>query len=153
MSNNEYVRRRILQLIGLLIFAALWWWAESGTGSGPVPPPTATHETPAAAPSTDPPKVPAGLPGEVAETLSLIDAGGPFPYRRDGVVFENRERRLPQHPRGYWREYTVPTPGSDDRGARRLVVGSSGEVYYSADHYGSFRLIRPAPGDSGGDGP
>lgn len=147
------MRRRILPLIGLLLFAALWWWAESGTKSDLAPPPTAGQETPTNTAQADRPRLPTGLPVEVAETLALVDAGGPFPYRRDGVVFENRERRLPQHPSGYWREYTVPTPGSDDRGARRLVVGRSGEVYYSADHYGSFRLIRPAPGDSGGDGP
>jgi ribonuclease T1 len=78
------------------------------------------------------------LPPEVAETIALIDAGGPFPYDRDGVVFMNRERLLPEHERGYWREYTVPTPGESDRGARRLVRGRAGELYYSSDHYASF---------------
>lgn len=83
------------------------------------------------------------LPAEARETLRLIDAGGPFPYRRDGVVFGNYERRLPQHNRGYYREYTVPTPGSRDRGARRIVAGSSSERYYSPDHYRSFQRVLP----------
>ncbi len=63
------------------------------------------------------------LPQEAQATLRLIDAGGPFPYRRDGIVFQNRERLLPEQPRGYYREYTVATPGRKDRGARRIVTG------------------------------
>lgn len=82
------------------------------------------------------------LPPEARETLALIKRGGPFPYRRDGVVFQNREGRLPQMPRGYYREYTVPTPGSRDRGARRIVAGRDAEYYYTQDHYNSFRRIR-----------
>lgn len=81
------------------------------------------------------------LPPEAAETLDLIDAGGPFPEDRDGVTFENREDLLPDHPVGYYKEYTVPTPGSDDRGARRIVVGEAGEYYYTGDHYRSFSRI------------
>ena len=85
----------------------------------------------------------AALPAEARETLKLIDAGGPFPYRRDGITFQNRERRLPDQPRGYYREYTVPTPGSRDRGARRIVTGDKPPAvfYYTADHYKSFRRI------------
>lgn len=85
----------------------------------------------------------AALPAEARETLKLIDAGGPFPYRRDGITFQNRERRLPDQPRGYYREYTVPTPGSRDRGARRIVTGDRPPAvfYYTADHYKSFRRI------------
>lgn len=91
----------------------------------------------------------ADLPGEARETLALIKRGGPFPYRKDGSVFGNYERRLPARPRGYYREYTVPTPGSRDRGARRIVAGegpradvrSSGEYYYTNNHYRSFRRI------------
>lgn len=91
----------------------------------------------------------AGLPGEARHTLALIKRGGPFPYRKDGSVFGNHERRLPARPRGYYREYTVPTPGARDRGARRIVAGagdradvrSSGEYYYTDDHYRSFRRI------------
>jgi ribonuclease T1 len=72
----------------------------------------------------------------------LIKQGGPFPHKRDGVVFGNRERRLPYGPRGYYREYTVPTPGARDRGARRIVAGTRGEYYYTDDHYNTFRRIR-----------
>ena len=91
------------------------------------------------------------LPPQAQQTLALIRQGGPFPYRKDGTVFGNRERLLPQRPRGYYTEYTVPTPGSRDRGARRIVAGkgstgdpaTSGEYYYTDDHYQSFRRIRP----------
>ncbi len=88
----------------------------------------------------------AELPPEARITLQLIASQGPFPYPRDGVVFGNYEKRLPLRPRGYYREYTVPTPGSRNRGARRIVSGGgngSGEHYYTADHYRSFRRIRP----------
>lgn len=89
----------------------------------------------------------AGLPPEALETLALIQRGGPFPYRKDGTTFQNRERLLPAKPRGYYREYTVPTPGARDRGARRIVAGGNPpEVfYYTADHYSSFRQIEPLP--------
>ncbi|MDP1733132.1 MAG: ribonuclease domain-containing protein [Sulfuritalea sp.] len=84
------------------------------------------------------------LPAEARETLRLIDAGGPYPYRRDGIVFQNRERRLPEQPRGYYREYTVPTPGSRDRGARRIVAGDKPPqvFYYTGDHYKTFRRVQ-----------
>ncbi len=86
----------------------------------------------------------AQLPEEARATLKLIDAGGPFPYHRDGIVFQNREHRLPEQARGYYREYTVPTPGSKDRGARRIVSGDKPPLvfYYTADHYKSFRRIQ-----------
>jgi ribonuclease T1 len=82
-----------------------------------------------------------GLPVEAAATVALIDSGGPFPYDRDGVVFENRERLLPGQRSGYYHEYTVPTPGSSDRGARRIIEGSAGELYWTGDHYRTFALI------------
>ncbi|MEV1024604.1 ribonuclease domain-containing protein [Streptomyces sp. NPDC050264] len=81
------------------------------------------------------------LPAEARHTLELIDRGGPFPYEKDGSVFGNFERELPQQRRGYYREYTVPTPGERDRGARRLVTGSGGETYYTDDHYESFEEV------------
>lgn len=84
----------------------------------------------------------AELPAEARETLQLIDRGGPFPYARDGVVFGNYENRLPPRHRGYYREYTVPTPGIRSRGARRIVAGYRGERYYTADHYRTFQRIR-----------
>lgn len=84
----------------------------------------------------------AALPPEARETLERIGRGGPFPYRQDGTTFHNRERLLPPGSRGYYREYTVPTPGRSDRGARRIVVGTGGERYYTDDHYRSFKRIR-----------
>ena len=90
-----------------------------------------------------PAEVSAGdLPPEARETLALIQAGGPFPYRQDGRTFGNRERLLPLRERGYYREYTVRTPGARDRGARRIVAGRGGEYYYTEDHYRSSRKIR-----------
>ena len=81
------------------------------------------------------------LPREARDTLRLIERGGPFPYDKDGAVFQNREGILPSRPRGYYHEYTVETPGSDDRGARRIIAGDGGELYYTADHYSSFKVI------------
>ena len=83
----------------------------------------------------------AQLPAEARETLRLIGKGGPYPYERDGIVFGNFEKRLPIRERGYYREYTVPTPGVRTRGARRIVAGRGGEHYYTDDHYNSFRRI------------
>jgi ribonuclease T1 len=90
------------------------------------------------------------LPVEARQTLEQIRRGGPYEYRKDGAVFGNREKRLPARPRGYYTEYTVKTPYSRDRGARRIVAGrgaernpaTSGEYYYTDDHYNSFRRIR-----------
>lgn len=81
------------------------------------------------------------LPDEAIEVLFLIDEGGPFPYDQDGSTFQNRERLLPQQARGHYREYTVETPGSYDRGARRIVAGDDGELYWTDDHYDSFSEI------------
>ena len=81
------------------------------------------------------------LPAEAQRTIRSIRAGGPFAYERDGIVFGNFERRLPNRERGYYREYTVPTPGVTHRGARRIVAGRKGELYYSDDHYQSFRRV------------
>jgi len=91
----------------------------------------------------------AALPAQARTVLARIKSGGPFAYAKDGSIFGNRERRLPQRERGYYREYTVDTPGARDRGARRIVAGAgatgdvrtSGEYYYSDNHYNSFRRI------------
>ncbi|MGP4017920.1 ribonuclease domain-containing protein [Saccharopolyspora sp. 5N708] len=80
------------------------------------------------------------LPPEATDTVELIEQGGPYPYPQDGQVFQNREGILPDCEQGYYHEYTVETPGSDDRGARRFVVGDAGEFFYTDDHYESFRL-------------
>ncbi|MDQ2675493.1 MAG: hypothetical protein M3Y34_01675 [Actinomycetota bacterium] len=79
----------------------------------------------------------------IADVLAAIEAGDELPYAEDGQTFQNREGLLPAHPPGYYREYTVETPGSPDRGARRLVIGAGGETYYTDDHYASFTRIDP----------
>ena len=84
----------------------------------------------------------ADLPREARQTLTLIKAGGPFPYARDGIIFGNFEKRLPRQQGGYYHEYTVKTPWRRDRGPRRIVSGAKGEYYYTDDHYQSFRRIR-----------
>jgi ribonuclease T1 len=86
------------------------------------------------------------LPGEARQTLALIKRGGPFPYAKDGVVFGNYEGVLPKQKRGYYHEFTVKTPGVRNRGARRIIAGgeptSSGEYYYTDDHYATFKRIK-----------
>jgi ribonuclease T1 len=86
------------------------------------------------------------LPKEALQTLALIRKGGPFPNEKDGVIFGNREKQLPKQRRGYYTEYTVVTPGAKNRGARRLVVGgepqTSYEIYYTDDHYQSFKRVK-----------
>jgi ribonuclease T1 len=81
------------------------------------------------------------LPPQAADTVHLIQSGGPFRYRQDGAIFNNAEHRLPAEPRGYYHEYTVPTPGSPDRGARRIITGQNGDFYYTSDHYETFRRV------------
>lgn len=108
----------------------------------------ATLAPPADAQRGPPSAVPVGeiaaaeLPPEAAATLALIRKNGPFPYAKDGAVFGNREGQLPKQKRGYYHEYTVKTPGSRTRGARRIVKGAGGELFYTDDHYSSFRRIR-----------
>ncbi|RYZ73334.1 MAG: ribonuclease [Lysobacteraceae bacterium] len=116
---------------------------DRDTLSKPLPlpdPASASGSRPAAQPGT----ATDGLPAEVGKTLDLIARGGPFPHPQDGAVFGNREKRLPAHPRGYYREYTVQTPGLGHRGARRIVTGGQPpEVYYyTDDHYDSFRTLQ-----------
>lgn len=82
------------------------------------------------------------LPSEAQITINLINQGGPFLYRQDGSIFRNREKRLPPAPVGYYREYTVPTPGSPDRGARRIITGQGNEIYYTGNHYRSFVRVQ-----------
>jgi ribonuclease T1 len=84
------------------------------------------------------------LPKEGRDTLAQIRRGGPYPYAKDGSIFANRERALPRQPRGYYREYTVKTPGARDRGARRIICGGKQQLacYYTGDHYASFKSIR-----------
>ena len=84
----------------------------------------------------------AALPDDLQTTLARIDRGERFPARDDGTVFQNREQRLPRQPRGYYREYVHPTPGAYGPGARRVIIGQHGEVYYTRDHYQSFTRIK-----------
>jgi len=98
-----------------------------------------------AAPDRLPEIAVAALPAEARATIRLIKQGGPYPYERDGTVFHNYEKRLPRHEAGYYREYTVRTPGLAPRGARRIVAGRGGELYYTDDHYRRFMRIRGKP--------
>ncbi|MDQ0376356.1 guanyl-specific ribonuclease [Amycolatopsis thermophila] len=123
-------RRRItVALVGLIVLVFGGWIVRE----------TATSTEPAAGLTAL-----SSLPAEAGQTWRLIQAGGPFPYREDGTVFENREKRLPVKQSGYYHEYTVPTPGSEDRGARRLITGGRAELYYTGDHYASFVQVDPS---------
>ena len=82
------------------------------------------------------------LPAEARDTIARIRKGGPFPYAKDGAIFGNREKHLPVQKRGYYKEYTVKTPGERTRGARRIIAGTGGEMYYTEDHYNNFRRVR-----------
>ncbi len=152
--------RVALALLAIGLVLLVWWWAsESSTGEAGARAGTGSSSSSAAAPGPGgsgastaktleprdtnglPSVTVADLPREAQRTLDLISVGGPYPYSRDGVVFQNRERLLPRETSGYYREYTVPTPGENDRGARRIITGKSGERYWTADHYASFRVI------------
>jgi guanyl-specific ribonuclease Sa len=146
------MNRRLWFTSGLLLlaFAAGQWVASQRAASNAtIPVSTTTSPSPRAAPPALPDSQPAatadvsGLPAEARDTLARIAAGGPFAHRQDGSVFQNRERLLPSRPRGWYREYTVETPGLSHRGARRIVTGGDppGEFWYSDDHYRSFRRI------------
>jgi len=156
--------RRHPWLIAAVLLIGLWAWSQRGaqapTPSAPasgVPAPSARTPveppSPLGAPERNgrdpaPPIAALALPPQAADTLRRIAAGGPFAHRQDGSVFQNRERRLPRQPRGYYREYTVETPGENDRGARRIVTGGDppGEYYYTGDHYRSFTRFEPKAG-------
>ena len=117
------------------------------------PPPIAAPErqpeeaAPARPNVQDSAALPAFLPPEARDTIALVQRDGPFPHRQDGATFGNREGRLPRQPRGWYREYTVDTPGLSHRGARRIVTGGNPprEWYYTDDHYDSFRRIEVQP--------
>ena len=143
------MRKLVAVAMVLLLAAAVWWRqpAMRDAASPPVQPdetsaPSAVAHRPAA---TD--ALPAFLPEEARATLALIARDGPFPHPQDGSVFGNREGRLPQKPRGYYREYTVETPGLNHRGARRIVTGGQPpqRYYYTDDHYDSFRSFTVSP--------
>ena len=141
--------RKFPLLLVLSLLLAGWWWLQHP--ASPAPPPASaasSNPPPAALPSAAlPSTLPGFLPREALGTLELIARGGPFPHAQDGAAFGNREKQLPQKPRGYYREYTVETPGLPHRGARRIVTGGQPPdvYYYSDDHYDSFRSFRVSP--------
>ena len=163
------VRRRKTQpLVFVVVALALvltgWWQQQQGGTPAPAPSavegaapsavegpaPSTLEGAPAAPAESAPPQasspsrvesIPANERPQLEKTLQLIARGGPFPYAKDGTVFQNREKRLPARPRGYYREYTVPTPGASNRGARRVVQGKDGDTWYTSDHYNSFVRI------------
>lgn len=139
-------RRLTVALVGLIALVVVGWFVKDNV-AGPEAPrtstsPSASSQTVPGASSKLDVQALTKLPAEAAKTWKLIEAKGPFPYpRNDGVTFENREKRLPAQKSGYYKEYTVPTPGSPDRGARRLVTGSEKEVFYTGDHYSTFVVV------------
>jgi ribonuclease T1 len=150
-------RRAVALVLAALVAIALLAFGSTGfletVGGGPTPgaassaaPAPATAGPGATAPAAQNPSgLPAvresELPADARKTLALIRTGGPYRYSQDDQTFGNLERLLPLRDRGYYREYTVPTPGESDRGARRIVTGDGGEKYYTADHYDSFTFI------------
>jgi len=143
----------LVPLLVIVLVAAVWWLASRDDS-------TTTDATGSRATSTAGPSGTAypsngntpdsgldtiaesKLPKEAREVLGLIRAGGPFEYDQDDRTFQNREGILPTRKRGYYREYTVETPGSNDRGARRIIAGAGGDKYWTTDHYDSFRQIQ-----------
>lgn len=121
-------QKSVFWLLVVVLLVGLWWWTSTG-GAEPQGPDTGLRTVEVGE-----------LPPEARETIERIERGGPFPYEQDGATFQNREGLLPDHDRGYYREYTVPTPGEDDRGARRIVTGGD-TMYWTADHYSSFARI------------
>ncbi len=149
-------RSKLVAFAGLVIAVVVLVVAMVGGGSltsqttTPEPGSTSTSPmatatagaTPAVANPSSLPAINASqLPKEARQTLALIAKGGPYPYDRDGVNFGNFEGLLPKKSGGFYKEYTVPTPGESDRGARRIIVGKDSAKYYTPDHYESFKFI------------
>ena len=154
-ADQRRTTRLALVLLAAVLVLGAWWWAGQDSGGQldhqATRGSTSSSRPAAPAPSARPgeageasglPAIQVGeLPAPARQTLELIAAGGPYPYSRDGVVFQNRERLLPRKASGYYHEYTVPTPGEDDRGAWRIITGKAGERYWTPDHYASFHVI------------
>ncbi|MBB6626372.1 hypothetical protein H5V45_03460 [Nocardioides sp. KIGAM211] len=151
MSTTRTSRRQVVGLVVTALVAVLVWWVQSGDdGATHADDPGGTSQQQTlpsgGATGLDPdsglPYVTiADLPAEATRTLALIRSEGPYPYDEDGGTFGNYEGLLPDHERGYYREFTVETPGSDDRGARRIIAGDGGELYWTPDHYAHFARI------------
>ncbi|GAB3697916.1 guanyl-specific ribonuclease [Mariniluteicoccus flavus] len=162
MKNKKYAALLALALVAALI--GVGWWLNRGTDAGQGSSATTSRATSSkgatraptrqSAPpatrggATDPESglpwiEPAALPKEAQDVLARIDRGGPYQYEKDGSTFGNLEGRLPKKARGFYKEYTVRTPGESDRGARRIVTGDNDKVFYwTADHYASFSRVR-----------
>ena len=172
-ADQRRTARLAVAVLAVAVVLVVWWWAGHGSGGsvedravGGSSAQSAQSAQSAPSRAGTGPKAPkdtsglptvqvAELPREAQRTLDLIADGGPYPYSRDGVVFQNRERLLPRKAGGYYHEYTVPTPGEDDRGARRIITGDGGERYWTPDHYRSFRVIvfrvvEPSSSEGGG---
>jgi ribonuclease T1 len=133
-------RRPLLALVMLILLLLIGYAARAvTTHHDSQQSPSRTASTASSHPSAQTPL--SSLPPEAQQTVALVRAGGPFPYSHDGIVYDNLENQLPSEPRGFYHEYTVVTPGSDDRGARRIITGQGGQFYYTADHYGSFVAV------------
>jgi ribonuclease T1 len=132
-------RRVTTALVGLLMLVAGSWLGHHALADPPI------GGRPVAVSSTAglPVRKLSQLPAQATQVWQLIRRGGPFPYRQDGGVFGNREARLPSRQPGFYREYTVPTPGQHDRGPRRLITGGAKELYYTGDHYVTFVAVDP----------
>ena len=135
-----------LATLAVVLLLVVAFGGDRGPGGTPasLPAPAPTAGSVALDPPSGLPTIGrAALPAEARATLERIAAGGPFAHSEDGSVFQNRERLLPAKPAGYYHEYTVETPGSSDRGPRRIVTGGPDEAYWTADHYASFARIVP----------
>lgn len=144
---TRLMRNRGWLVVAVALMAVWLWWQPSpvrhASDQPPAKVPSQRDGSRARLPDAGTHSGRQALPPEAYATLALIERGGPFPYRQDGTTFQNRERLLPRRERGWYREYTVRTPGEGDRSARRIVTGGRppGEFWYSADHYRSFRRI------------
>lgn len=141
MARRPPTRQPLLALVALLVVVALGYAVQAAVNHGSdggSPAASSTTASTSGLRTVDQDS----LPSQARHTIALINHGGPYPYNRDGIIFRNDERVLPAQESGWYHEYTVPTPGESDRGARRIITGHDGSVYYTADHYASFVRVR-----------
>ncbi|MFZ0874577.1 MAG: ribonuclease domain-containing protein [Pseudonocardiaceae bacterium] len=136
-------RRVSAALVGLLVLVIGGWFGRHALTDPSAEPPRGDRPAEVASAAGLPMQALSQLPPQAGQVWQLIQHGGPFRYRQDGVVFGNREGHLPPRQSGFYHEYTVPTPGAPDRGARRLITGGAAELYYTGDHYVSFVVVDP----------
>ena len=146
LGGRRVGRRALTKGVGLAVLALLAIFALLGGDLGDLGPDGGSTTTESRTTTSTVAESPGFSQEEatgISDTLGAIEAGGELPYEQDGATFQNREGLLPDRDQGYYREYTVVTPGSDDRGARRLVIGRGGDTWYTRDHYDSFVQIDP----------